>query len=99
MGRNQQVLLVDPDVDHRSQLKQLLGGLAIGIVGEAAYGIEASRLAAELQPDIVLLHVEEPLALALHTLDVVQRSAPRATPLVVSRLGGAGQGGRGEAGG
>ncbi len=89
MGRNEQVLLVDPDVDHRSQLKQLLGGLAVGIVGEAAYGIEASRLAAELQPDVMILHIEEPLALAMRTLDVVQRAAPRATPLVVSRLGDA----------
>lgn len=86
MGRNEQVLLVDPDVDHRSQLKQLLGGLAVGIVGEAAYGIEASRLAAELQPDVVILHIEEPLALAMRTLEVVQRAAPRATPVVVSRL-------------
>jgi len=65
----------------------LLGSLAAGVVGEAAYGIEASRLAAELQPDVVLLHVEEPLAVALRTLELVQRAAPRATPLVVSRLG------------
>ncbi len=86
MGRNYQVLLVDPDVDHRAQLKQLLGSLATGVVGEASYGIEASRLAAELQPDVVLVHVEEPLAVALRTLEVVQRAAPRATPLVVSRL-------------
>lgn len=85
MGRNFQVLLVDPDVDHRSQLKQLLGTLSVAVVGEASYGVEASRLAAELQPEVVLVHMEEPLALALRTLEVVQRCAPRATPIAVSR--------------
>ena len=84
MGRNQQVLLVDADIDHRSQIKQTLGGLPYAVVGEAAYGIEASRLAAELQPDIILVHVEEPLALAYRTLEVVQASAPRVTAVVIS---------------
>lgn len=85
MGRNQQVLLVDSDVDHRAQTKQLMGTLPYAVVGEASYGIEASRLAGELQPDIVLVHVEEPLALAYRTLEVVQTSAPKATPVVISR--------------
>lgn len=86
MGRNQQVLLVDADVDHRAQVKQTLSTLTYAVIGEAAYGIEASRLAAELQPDILLVHVEEPLALAYRTLEVVQRAAPRATPVVTSQL-------------
>lgn len=86
MGRNQQVLLVDADVDHRAQIKQTLGTLEYAVIGEAAYGIEASRLAVELQPDILLVHIEEPLALAYRTLQVVQASAPTATPVVISEL-------------
>ncbi len=87
MGRNQQVLLVDADIDHRAQLKQMLAGMAYAVVGEAAYGVEATRLAAELRPEIVLVHVEEPLALAFRTLEAVQQAAPSAAPVVVSRLG------------
>lgn len=90
MGRNFHVLLVDPDTEHRSQLKQLLGSLSVAVVGEAEYGVEAARLAAELQPEIVLVHIEEPLALAMRTLDVVQRCAPCATPIAVSRRTDAG---------
>lgn len=89
MGRNQQVLLVDADVDHRAHVKQVLGALQYAVVGEASYGIEASRLATELQPDIVVVHVEEPLALAYRTLEVVQVCAPRATPVVISARGDA----------
>lgn len=85
MGRNQQVLIVDADVDHRAELKQTLGTLEYGVVAEAAYGIEASRLAAELTPEIVLVHVEEPLALAFRTLESVQAASPQSTAVVISR--------------
>ncbi len=85
MGRNYQVLLVDPDIDHRSQIKQHLSSLSAAVVGEAEYGIEAARLAAELQPELVLVHIEEPLALALRSLEAVQRSAPHSTPIALSR--------------
>jgi pilus assembly protein CpaE len=85
MGRNQQVLIVDSDVDHRAQVKQTLGALEYAVVGEATYGIEASRLAAELRPELVLVHVEEPLALAFRTLEVVQAASPHSTPVVISQ--------------
>lgn len=84
MGRNHQVLLADPDVDSRAQLKAMIGTMSAAVVGEASYGIEAARLAAELQPDVVLVRVEEPLAVSLRTLELVQHAAPRATPLVIS---------------
>ena len=46
MGRNQQVLVVDADTEYRTNLKRELAGLAYAVVGEAHYGVEASRLAA-----------------------------------------------------
>ena len=85
MAKNRQVLIVDADVDHRATVKQLLGGMAYDVVAEANYGVEASRRAHELQPDIVLVHIEEPLALAFRTLDTVQQAAPKAAPVVISR--------------
>ena len=85
MGRNQQVLIVDADVDHRAQIKQTLGSLEYAVIGEATYGIEASRLAAELRPEIIIVHVEEPLAFAFRTLEVVQAASPKSTPVVISQ--------------
>lgn len=85
MGRNPPILLIDANLDHRVLLKQLLGGLPYAVVGEANYGVEAARLAGELQPDILLVHIEEPLALAFRTLEVLQEAAPLATPVVISR--------------
>jgi pilus assembly protein CpaE len=86
MGRNTQVLVVDADADHRASLRRALGQRAIAVVGEAQYGVEASRLATALQPDVVLVHLREPLALTLRTLEAVQAAAPQATPIVVSRM-------------
>lgn len=85
MGRNTQVLVVDADADHRDMLKRALTQRSLAVVGEAHYGVEASRLAAALQPDVVLVHLREPFALSLRTLEAVQTAAPCATPIVVSR--------------
>src|SRR5437868_13898757 len=85
MGRNPPLLLVDANEDHRALLRQLIGALPYAVVGEANYGVEAARLASELQPDITLVHIEEPLALAFRTLEVVQEAAPGTVPIVISR--------------
>lgn len=89
MTRNLQVLLVDMDSEHRAMIKQQLGNLPYAVVGEATYGVEASRLTMELHPDIVLVHIEEPLALAFRTLDAVQQADPATVPVVISKLGDA----------
>ncbi len=85
MARHTQVLVVDADPDHRASLRRALAQRAIAVVGEAQYGVEAARLATSLQPDVVLVHLREPLALSLRTLEAVQVAAPQATPVVVSR--------------
>ncbi|MFA7248142.1 MAG: P-loop NTPase [Dehalococcoidia bacterium] len=85
MARNPSLLLVDANPDHRALLRQLVSGLPYAVAAEANYGVEAARLAGELQPEIVLVHIEEPLALAFRTLEVVQQAAPRAVPVVISR--------------
>jgi pilus assembly protein CpaE len=77
------------DSEHRGMIKKQLVNLPYAIVGEANYGVEASRLAMELHPDIVLVHVEEPLALAFRTLDVIQQADPATVPVVISKLGDA----------
>ena len=84
MARNTQVLLIDSDADHRASLRRALAQRSIAVVGEAQYGVEASRLAAALHPDVILVHLREPLALSLRTLEGVQAAAPHSTPVVVS---------------
>ena len=85
MGRNPPVLIVDADADHCAMLRQVFASMPYAVVGDASYGVEAAHLAGQLQPEIILMHVEEPLALAFRTLEVLQEAAPYATPVVVSR--------------
>jgi pilus assembly protein CpaE len=85
MAKNPSVLLVDANDDHRALIRQLIVALPYSVVGEAHYGVEAARLAVDLQPDFCLVHIEEPLALAFRTLEVLQEAAPRTVPIVISR--------------
>jgi DNA-binding NarL/FixJ family response regulator len=55
------VLLADDQALLRSGLRALLDGEPdIAVVGEAADGAEAARLAAELEPDLVLMDIRMP---------------------------------------
>ena len=54
------ILIVDDHPITRAALSSLLEGQGFSIVGEAADGEEAVRLAAALQPDVVLMDVTMP---------------------------------------
>jgi DNA-binding NarL/FixJ family response regulator len=54
------VLVVDDDGGFRRQLRRLLSGAAEVQVVEAAEGEEAVRLAAALQPEVVLMDIAMP---------------------------------------
>lgn len=81
MGRNRLVMIVDEDADFRAQLSDLLKPAAVAVVAECGYGAEASRLAEETQPDLILAAIEEPIDEAIETIASI-RQALRDVPVI-----------------
>lgn len=71
------ILLADDHQIVRQGLKSLLSQEEIEVVGEAADGHEAVRLAAELAPDVVILDVGMPLLNGLDAAQEILRGTPR----------------------
>jgi pilus assembly protein CpaE len=61
------VLLVTSDPDVLDALRRSFRAPGFAVAGEAWPGIDAVRRAAALRPDVVLMHVEEPIVPALRT--------------------------------
>jgi two-component system, NarL family, nitrate/nitrite response regulator NarL len=73
------VLLCDDSAELRSLLRSAIeqGGEEVAIVGEVGDGDAALRLAAEHQPDVVVLDLEMPGPAPAALLRGVRRLAPR----------------------
>ncbi len=87
MARNIQLLLIDQDPESRISLKKLLSNQGCAIIGEAHFGVEAISLALQLKPEVVLLHLEEPLARGLQTIEAIGEVSPNSPVVVLSQLG------------
>ncbi|MFN0071410.1 MAG: response regulator [Chloroflexota bacterium] len=80
------VLIVDDHAILRSGLRMLLGAQPdMHVVGDAADGAEAARLAAELEPDVVLLDLAMPGMGGLDALRIIKRDTPAARALILSQ--------------
>ncbi len=90
MARNPEIVIVNPDVDARADARHVLTAGQLTVVGEADYGIEAATVAKEHPPDIFLVSVEEPVARALQTIEMLGGAVPRAAIIVYSSLADAG---------
>lgn len=55
------VLVVDDDARFRALVRQVVEAAGLSVVGEAANGAEAVRLAAELKPDVITMDLEMPI--------------------------------------
>lgn len=90
MARNPEIVIVDVDAEARAELKRTLAVGQITVVGESDYGIDAVTVAKEHPPDIFLLSMEEPVARALQTVEMLGAAAPQAAIIVYSSLAEAG---------
>lgn len=86
MARDPEIIIVDPDIGARSDLKHMLTAGKLAVVGEADYGIEAVTAAKEHAPDIFLISMEEPVARALQSIEMLGAANPRAAIIVYSSL-------------
>ncbi|MBI3465357.1 MAG: response regulator transcription factor [Planctomycetes bacterium] len=78
------LLIADDHEVVRSGLKSLLSGTDIEIVAEAANGEEVVRLAAESQPDVVLLDIRMPGTDGLAVLGRLKMQQPSVPVLIFS---------------
>jgi len=86
MARNPEVVTVDPDLGSRAETKRAVQLAHFSVVGEGGYGVEAVTVAKERPSDVFLVSVEEPVALALQTIESLADAAPGIPTIVYSSL-------------
>ncbi len=86
MPRDPEIIVIDPDLDTRADLKHMLSVAKLAVVGEADYGIEAITASKEHPPDVFLINMEEPVARAIQTIEMLGSAAPKAAIVVYSSL-------------
>ena len=90
MARNPEIIIIDPDIEARSDLKHTLTAAQITVVGEGDYGIEAVTVAKETPADVFLVSMEEPVARAIQTIEMLGSASSNAAIIVYSSLADAG---------
>jgi len=86
MARNPEIVTVDPDLGSRAETKRAVQLAHFEVVGEAGYGVEAVTVAKEHTPDAFLVSFEEPVALAVQTIESLADACPGAPAIVYSSL-------------
>jgi pilus assembly protein CpaE len=86
MARNPEIVTIDPDLSSRAETKRAIQLAHFQVVGESGYGVEAVTVAKEAPPDVFLVSVEEPVALALQTIEQLADAVPQAPAIVYSSL-------------
>ena len=86
MARNPEIVTVDPDLGSRAETKRAVQLAHFSVVGEAGYGVESMTVAKETPPDAFLVSMEEPVALALQTIESLADACPNAPTIVYSSL-------------
>ncbi len=82
MARNLTTLIVDPNSESRLDASRAVRAVGLDLSAEASYGTEATYLAAEHRPNVILLSLEDPPVRGLATLEALQQQLPD-TPVLV----------------
>jgi pilus assembly protein CpaE len=82
MAKIPAILVIDQDVKARYEVKRLVKQSHFNIAGEAAFGTEAVSTAVELEPDVVLLGMSQPVMRSLNTVESILNALPQ-TPVIV----------------
>lgn len=69
MAKVPAVLVVDENEDSRVEVRKLLVRAGLAVAGEARYGAAAAAAAHQLQPDAIVIGIEEPPNRALETIE------------------------------
>jgi two-component system chemotaxis response regulator CheY len=83
----QRVLVVDDSFYMRTMLKNMLSDAGYNIVGEAADGETALRMARETNPDLVTLDLILPDNTGLDVLKGIHKDNPNMKVIIVSAVG------------
>lgn len=71
MAKVPAVLVVDENEDSRVEVRKLLVRAGLAVAGEARYGAAAAAAAHQLQPDAIVVGIEEPPNRALETIETL----------------------------
>jgi len=82
MAKIPAVLVVDQDAKARYDVKRLVKQSHFSIAGDAGFGTDAVSLAVELEPDVVLLGMTNPVVRSLQTVESLLNTLPE-TPVIV----------------
>ncbi|MEE8421773.1 MAG: response regulator [Dehalococcoidia bacterium] len=81
MAQKLSALVVEPDPDARLDTSRAVEEMGFDVAGQASYGTEATFLAAQQRPNVILLALEDPPTRGIATLEALQRLAPD-TPVI-----------------
>jgi DNA-binding NarL/FixJ family response regulator len=86
-AKRARVVLAEDHTLVRTGVRALLEGASLEVVGEAADGREATRLAAGLKPDLVVIDVAMPLMNGIEAAREIRAADPRVGIIVLSMHG------------
>ncbi len=86
MGRNRLMMIVDDDPRARAEVAALAKDAPVAVAAECGYGVEATGLAEDIRPEVVLLALKEPVDRAIRTLAALRSQLPDSQLLVYSNL-------------
>ncbi len=76
MNETPTIMIVDDRAENRVALQDALGRHGLEVAATGRHGINAHHVAAEVEPDIAFVGVEEPLARTIMTVDYIRDLKP-----------------------